>query len=202
MNKKPFNFLGHTGVSGQSGSGKSSLAFLKAAYLHKAGQLVLVLDSIDPERWIATDVFEDAETFLETLKNNTDAFFFIDESVETIGRANDPLTRKRNYWLTQRARHQRHHGHIIMQDYTAIEPPVRKNLTNLCLFSCHNDECKSWARIFNDDTLLQASSLPQYQYLEKTRMKPAILKKLPPLETYPQKDKTLKEKILDKIKML
>ena len=176
----------HKGIVGQTGFGKTSYAWLEAAALTSKGELVIVFDTVDPETWIATDVFTDFDAFMRAIKKAENAFIYVDESVETVGRGNNVERRREAYWLTQRSRHRGHKVTLIMQDYTAVEPPIRKNLSGIVMFNVHRSEAEIWAKQFNDDEMLKAAELPQFAFIEKWRGHEATQLKIPHPKKWPK----------------
>lgn len=167
-------------IVGQTGSGKTSIAKRICKSLTDEDIKTIVLDPMEDKEWDEcvenpdTDIFTDPESFLKTLKANKDIVFFVDECDESIGTNQRDIELRRScHWLAKRARHNGHSGFFIMLDYTAIENPMRKQLSELIIFNCHIKEAKEWAIMFNDDELLDAENLPMLSFIKKKRGQPA-----------------------------
>lgn len=166
--------LKHTGIFGQSESGKSFLGQARAQALKARGIPVLVCDEFKDPAWHADVFTKDIEELVRIAKRSKSCAIFIDEAGQNIGLHPS----KEIEWLTTGARHWGHITHLMGQRGTMVNRTMRDQLSELFLFNVHPDDAKEWAVIFNDKELLKAADLPPHLFYHKKRHEPARLRKL------------------------
>jgi len=166
--------LTHTGIFGQSLSGKSFLGQARAAQLKRLGVPVLVCDAFEDPAWHADFFTSDITELVALAKRSERCAIFIDETGQNIG-LHPP---KEVEWLTTGARHWGHVTHLMGQRGVMVNRSMRDQLNELYLFNVNPDDAKDWALIFNDKELLNASDLPPHLFIHKRRHEPARLRTL------------------------
>lgn len=166
--------LTHTGIFGQSLSGKSFLGQARAVEFKKRGIPVLVCDAFEDPAWRADFFTPSIEELVAVAKRSKGCAIFIDESGQNIGLHPS----KDVEWLTTGARHWGHVTHLMGQRSVMVNRSMRDQLNELFLFNVNPDDAKDWAMIFNDEELRNASDLPPRMFIHKRRHEPAALQRL------------------------
>jgi hypothetical protein len=166
--------LDHTGIFGQSKSGKSFVGQARAKALKAKGIPVLVCDAFKDPSWNADFFTDDIEELVKVAKRSKSCAIFVDEAGQNIGLHPS----KDVEWLTTGARHWGHVTHLLGQRSVMVNRTMRDQLDELFLFNVNPDDAKDWALIFNDRELLEASKLPRHIFYHKLRHQPARLRKL------------------------
>lgn len=154
--------LDHTAVSAPSKGGKSFFGREVCRAFMRAGKKVLVCDPLGYS-WPASWVTRDVHRFIARAKQETDCLLLVDEAGLSVDR------QKSVRWLLTTSRHNKHVTYALMQDYTQLQPEMRKQFTQLCLFACHPDEADAWARQFHrsaDVITKLGPNLDRYAFLK------------------------------------
>ena len=164
---------GHIIVAGLTESGKTTwaLQFVKSLR-SQFNPKVLVLDP-NLDEWDCDFLTNDSEEFLTVAKQEKSCYLVVDESGESLDKWDERFN-----WLGTRSRHWGHKLIVITQRASLISATIRGMCSNLIVFEQNWRDAKIWAEEFNDKQLLSASELTDYNYILKTRGKPARFQKL------------------------
>ncbi len=154
----------HVLIVGMTESGKTTLAKELCHRHQKHGTQTVVLDPLGDPGWNADFQTRDPVEFLETCKRSVSCAIFLDESAQTVGRYNDEM-----FWLATSARHLGHKSHFITQRAAQLSPTVRGQCRHLFCFNVSKDDCKALAADFNNDQLLLANVLKQFECIYTSR---------------------------------
>ncbi len=160
----------HTLITGMTESGKTTLARITAVGLIRKKKQVWVLDPCDDDQWAdGCRVFNDIETFLPAVRSKTDLFLFVDES----GYSLDRYEPEHN-WLATTSRHQGHSVTFIGQRFTQLAPIIRTNCSQCYMFAQPRKDIEAVAEEFNEDSLLEAPKLQQFEFVRLGRFSPPL----------------------------
>lgn len=163
---------GHWLIVGMTMSGKTTLAKRLSQKYTAAGISCIVLDAMRDPGWSASQVFSNANDFLDYVRDPSVCLrcaLFVDESGQSIDK-NDVRYR----WLTTTSRHHGHRCHIIGQRAESIDRTTRSQCGTLAAFNLSLPDAKQYARDFNAPELLDCPSLAQGEYIIKRLYSPAI----------------------------
>lgn len=166
----------HSIIIGQTLSGKSLLAKRLSNWFLAEGVGVVVLDPMTDPGWneTASDKFAsftDPIKFLSFIRDPDQCLqcaLFIDEAGMSLDKFADEFT-----WITCQGRHHGHRAHLIAQRAEMISKTIRSQCSTLYVFNVNPDDAKTYARDFNNPTILEAPNLPQGHYIKIERFKPA-----------------------------
>ena len=164
MSEQP-KFEGHTGILGQSGTGKSYMGKQLAAGL-LALRPVFVLNPIG-DKWPCTWQTYDTAKFVSHCKKkeNIDGVVFVDEAREAFENGDVD-------WLALRGRHLGHGCFFIGQRYTHMPPDVRYQCACWYIFNLYPDDAEVMARNVGEKAILEAPTLKVGEFFRKRRLKP------------------------------
>ncbi len=154
----------HVLIAGMTESGKTTLAKQLCAKYRRSGIETIVLDPLNDPGWQAGFQTTSSDEFNAVVRQSRQCAVFIDESGETIGRYNDDM-----FWLATRARHYGHNCHFITQRIVQLNKTVRDQCAKLFLFCVSKDDAKALSNGWNNDTLLKANLLKQFECFYCTR---------------------------------
>lgn len=165
--------MGHMIIAGLTESGKTTVALeVVSAKRQAENAKVLVLDP-NLADWDCDFITDDCDEFMRVAKSEQSCYLVIDESGESLDKYDDSLK-----WLGTRSRHFGHRLIVIAQEMTLLNKTIRGQCSDLILFEVNWQDAKDWAKLFNDKTLENASTLTDYKYYFKRRGKPAQLMRL------------------------
>jgi len=132
----------------------------------------LVYDPVGDSRWYdagASYVTDDAETFMQLVRQNRNCTVFVDE-------AGDFCTSydRDSHWLATRARHLGHQSVFISQRPTMVAKNIRDNCDKLFCFRISKYDAKEMANDYVCDDLLAAPELAKGECIFLKRYEPAI----------------------------
>lgn len=162
--------MGHCITIGQTESGKSILNKRLSAWYKSKGVGVVVLDVMRDPGWTCDFLTDDADEFLEFVKDPERCLqcaLFIDEAGASLDRYAESFS-----WLTTQSRHHGHVCHLITQRAQQISPTVRNQCSTLYIFNVNGKDAKIYAEDFNSPLALEAPSLPQGHCIKIQRFKP------------------------------
>lgn len=170
------NQLEHAGIIGKSKSGKSFLAMHQAREYKKRGIPVLVCDPFLCPDWKADYMTDDIEKFVKVARQASGCVLYVEECGQVIGSNPPPSVQ----WLTTGSRHNGHAVRLCAQRGTMFNLNMRSQLDELYLFRVHHSDADEWAKIFGDDRLKEAGSIPRHLFFYKSNLndEPAKLCKL------------------------
>lgn len=90
-----------------------------------------------------------------------------DEATDNGGRDRD------NAGLLTAIRHNCDRLLVISHGFSSLLPMMRGSLTDVLLAVRDPDEAREWARLFVDESVMQATRLRQYEFLHKRKHRPA-----------------------------
>lgn len=152
----------HSLIIGMTESGKTTLAKSICKGLIAKEQKVAVLDPLHDEGWgEVTFQTSGPAAFLEwaKMKENRQAFLFVDEGSIAIGRYNAPME-----WLATMSRHWGHSSFFISQSLTQLSTTLRGQCGRLYLFTAAETVNKIAAEEFNEKELRKADRLEKGQF--------------------------------------
>lgn len=159
--------MSHSLIVGMSESGKTTLGKRLSHTLHSAGESVIVLDPMNDPGWSAGFKTADPEQFLHVFWASQSCHAFIDEAGDVVGKY-DELMRQ----TATKGRHWGHSCYYITQRGAMLSVTVRAQCRHLFLFTSPIDDCKALSKDFNKPELLQASTLPQFEFFHVSRYGP------------------------------
>lgn len=165
--------MGHCITIGQTESGKSILNKRLSKWYKSNGIGVIVLDIMRDPDWAADYLTDDAEDFLEFVKNPRKCLqcaLFIDEAGSSLDKY-----AKAFEWLTTQSRHHGHICHLITQRAPQVSLTTRSQCSTLYAFNIDGDDAKAYKKAFNEPALLKCPDLPQGHCIKKQRFKPPQL---------------------------
>lgn len=155
----------HSLIVGPTECGKTTLGKKICSGLRQQGHHTLVLTSVYDE-WDCDFMTDDQDKFLDTVWASQECFIFVDEGLETVGRFNKPMIS-----LASKSRHWGHSCFFMVQSAAGIDPIIRRQCSQLFLFTCAPDEVKSLSSLWLAPDIQKAPSLRQGQYIRALRFK-------------------------------
>ncbi len=169
---------GHALITGQTQSGKSTLARKLAAGALRRGFPIIVHDKFLNREWgqwgpnrKRVFVTRDDETFLRWVASSESAYVFLDEAPELVGR---DKRGERFHWLATQGRHLGHRCHFIAQGPMQVHYAVRSNCIRLYTFRLYRSEAVKLYRDTGEPWNLRASELPRGHFFESAPFEPTV----------------------------
>jgi hypothetical protein len=160
------NWLGHGGLVGSTGGGKTYLAKILAEAYMQSGRFVLVYDPVG-NNYPCHFETKDIQALVEEAKHQKCCGIFVDESRR--------VAKDEDFdWLFTEARNWGHECHFICQRYTQVPPVVRENIYRLMLFRCNIKSAMAWDEELatNGEIAEAVKRLQMYQFVEAYRLDP------------------------------
>ena len=159
----------HILITGQTETGKTTLACRMSNEYRRQGVEVLVLDPMRDRRWDAAMVTRHPEYFMTIVQHpeTESCALFIDESGEQIGQYNSEM-----FFLATRARHKGHNSHFLTQRPSQLSPTVRDQCKWLYCFCVSAKDGAKLSEEFNAPELKNANSLKPGEYYRCSRFTP------------------------------
>lgn len=156
----------HFLITGQTMSGKSTLAKRICRDFLKAGRRVLVLDPMadDEFRECSTWTTDSPTDFLRVASINTKCALVIDEGGQMIGRYNVEMER-----LATQFRHLGHNCFFLSQRPMQLPLTMRINTVGAFVFSVGASDADGLAKEYVCDEIRQATGFRAGQYIFKQR---------------------------------
>jgi hypothetical protein len=152
--------MSHTLIIGMSESGKTSLAKQIAANMRARNIRTMALDPLRDPAWPVDFITADQHEFLRTFWASKKCAAFMDEGGQSVGRYNLAMQE-----TVTKGRHWGHACYLIAQKATQLAPVVRDMCSTLFVFSVAPSSAKMLAEDFNNDLILQASTLKQFEFI-------------------------------------
>lgn len=160
----------HTFIIGQTASGKTCLAKITAARLHRAKHKVAVLDPMRDADWECSYRTTDPATFDAHLRKATDTYFFVDEC----GMVFDDGRSREYTWWTAQSRHWGHSATLISQRAIQVSRTMRDQCQRGFIFNVSADDGKILANEWSEPLLAESHKLPQFECYAVRRFKPTV----------------------------
>lgn len=157
----------HTGITGMTQSGKTTLAKIISGLARGSGVKTAVLDPLADPGWDASFTTRDPELFLAYAKREKSHLLFVDESGSAIGKYNPAME-----WLTTTSRHLGHSSFIICHRLTQLSPNLRGQWNRLYLFACGPADARLVAEEWNEPELMNAPKMKKLHFYEVNRFSP------------------------------
>jgi len=155
----------HEFITGQTMSGKSTLARLKIPPYLRAGVPVAVYSPVEPANvWPeGCNVFIHWHDFLKFVLSpamSNGGLLVVDEADTVLAQGD-----RRNWWVGTRSRHYGFKSLIITQRPTLVAPTVRGQCAECYAFNLSAEDAKQLARDYNAPGLLDAPKMKQGGFL-------------------------------------
>lgn len=155
-------------------SGKTTLAKrLINSARNSSGMKSIVLDPLRDPAFNADFQTADPDEFLERVFNSESCLVVVDEGAQMIGRYEGPMLK-----LATMGRHWGHTCIFLSQRPMQINLTVRNQLSAVALFCSSFDDGKTMSKEFNENELLNCTSLKRGEYYYKMRFKNVEKRKL------------------------
>lgn len=154
----------HAAIVGLTTSGKTFCGQSLAAGFIRAGIKTLVLHK-PREPWPRASVYwqtDNPELYLERFWREKSCACFMELADGVVDKFDD-----RFHLCFTQGRHEGHRCFYLTQRAATVHPAIRENCVSLYLFTVSAKGAALWAEEFCDDTLLKATTLPQYVFLYK-----------------------------------
>lgn len=154
----------HTLIVGQTGSGKTSLGVDLAGEFYRQGWGLLVLDPTFDSRWPkdADRVFQTHEfgPFWSAFWQSRNCAVFIDEGGQSLNRWNVNMDK-----VATQGRHLGHVVHVLTQRGAQVSRTIRDQMSHFYFFRTRRADCKVFAEDLENEGILEANSLDDFEYI-------------------------------------
>ncbi len=161
----------HIGITGNSLSGKTTLARRLAALYHAAGRKVIVLDEIMDPRWKteggADFVTDDGDQFLQVYWASQNCVAIIDEAGDSVGRYDKAMAK-----TATRGRHWGHLNIYVVQAPSMLGKNIRRQWGEVYAFQGDWSDGEALRKEFVQPALDGISELRQGEYIHAMRFGP------------------------------
>ncbi len=109
-------------------------------------------------------LYSEIDKYINDLQSSENVFGFVDESGYMLDRY-EP----QHAWLATTSRHQGHSITFIGQRFTQLSPIIRTNCSQCFMFAQPRADIEAIAEEYNDDTIITAPKLKQFEFLRLAR---------------------------------